>query len=231
MGARLPLHVYYATAAGWTDDALLQDVALLQPGERERASRFHFEADRRMYVGAHALLRRALSKHAPVPPSAWRLTDREGERPEIALPKASPRLRFCLSHTRAMAACAVVSEFDVGLDIEQVSRVAPLEVAERFAPIERAALDLLGPAERSERFFVYWTLKEAYAKASGRGLAISLDEVAFDLSSPEMKVSFVSGRSDDEGRWRFATQRIEHDHRLAVAVRTDMEVEQVVTRL
>src|SRR5215813_11821908 len=99
---RVRVHVYDARASAWTPDALARDFALLEPGERERANRFHFETDRRMYVAAHALLRRALSRHAPVEPAEWRFSGAEGERPEIAEPAPATRLRFSLSHTRSV---------------------------------------------------------------------------------------------------------------------------------
>src|SRR5260221_12358608 len=130
-------HVFYARASAWTAEATLQGEALLEPHERERAARFHFETDRRMYIGAHTLLRRALSTQAAVDAAAWRFVRSDLGRPEIAEPACVPRLRFSLSHTRAIAACAVVPAIDVGFDVEEI-RPAPLAVARRFGPPQRA---------------------------------------------------------------------------------------------
>jgi 4'-phosphopantetheinyl transferase len=224
MSERVFVHVYYATPAAWTSESMARDWALLEPAERERADRFRFESDRSTYVAAHALLRRALSRHAPVDAAAWRFTGGARDRPEIAAPSIAPRLRFSLSHTRGLAACAIASEVDVGFDVEPVERAAPLEVAPRFAPAERAALASLPPGQREERFFVYWTLKEAYAKACGLGLAIALDEVSFEVDSTNVRASFGPGRPDDERVWRFATWTIEGAFRAAVAVRTASDI-------
>jgi 4'-phosphopantetheinyl transferase len=221
---RVRVHVYDARANAWTPDAIARDYALLEPGERERANRVHFETDRRMYVAAHALLRRALSRHAAVEPAAWRFSGGEGERPEIAAPAHATRLRFSLSHTRSVVACAIVPELDVGFDVEDRAREAPLEVAERFAPSERAALAGLGNGPREDLFFAYWTLKEAYIKARGLGLAIALDQFAFDVSSPKIAISFGSGCPDDPAAWRFESWVMGDTCRAALAVKTGREL-------
>jgi 4'-phosphopantetheinyl transferase len=225
------VHVYWSKANAWTPEASLSDYALLQTDERERAARFKFDTDRRIYVGAHALVRRALSQHAPVEPAAWRFSGKEGERPEVAEPARSPRLRFSLSHTRTVAACAVVPEVDVGLDVEDFARDAPLEVADRFAPSERAALAALGAGPREELFFVFWTLKEAYIKARGLGLAIPLDQVVFDVSLPKVEVAFGAGCPDDPAAWRFETWPLGDACRASLAVKTRENVEIVRSSL
>jgi 4'-phosphopantetheinyl transferase len=223
MSHALVVHVFYARASEWTADAVLRDEALLEANERERAARFHFESDRRMYVGAHALLRRALSAQAPVDPAAWRFVRSHLGRPEIAEPPCAPRLRFSLSHTRAIAACAVVPELDVGFDVEEI-RPAPLDVARRFAPAELADITSCRPEERDERFFSYWTLKESYMKARGLGLAIPLDRAVFDPSSATVRASFGAECQDDARDWRFVSWSIEGAYRAALAVKTRREV-------
>jgi 4'-phosphopantetheinyl transferase len=225
MDSRAEVHVYYATADRLTPDAVARDFALLQPDERERAARFRFDADRRMYVGAHGLLRRSLSRHGGAAPAEWRFSGKEGDRPEIAAPLGSPRLRFSLSHTRSVVACAIATELDVGIDVEDLTRDAPLEVSERFALSERTALAALGPGAREDLFFAYWTLKEAYIKARGLGLAIPLDEMAFDVSPSKIEVSFRAGSLDDESEWRFESWRIGDTCRAAIAVRSRQDLQ------
>jgi 4'-phosphopantetheinyl transferase len=219
------IFVYYARESAFTPEAMARDEFLLQADESHRAKRFHFEHDRRVYVAAHALLRRSLSKHAPVDPRAWRFAAREHGRPEIAEPVRSPRLRFSLSHTRGIAACAIAHEVDVGFDVEDVAREVPLEVAERFAEDERATLRSLSTGDREGRFFAFWTLKEAYMKARGLGLAIGLDQVAFRVSPAEIRVSFGADCPDDAAAWRFESWLIEGAHHAAIAVATSDDLE------
>lgn len=221
--------VYYARASSWTPEAIAEGQTLLDAQEMARAGRFHFERDRSMYIGAHALLRRALSRHAPVHPGAWCFAAEAHGRPEIAAP--ATRLRFSLSHTRGLAACAIAVDLDLGLDVEDTTRGAPLEVAHRwFAPAELADLTSLGPSAREDRFFVYWTLKEAYMKARGLGLALPLDAFWFAVSESKITVSFGAGCADDPAGWGFQSWLIEPGHRAALATRSAASVRVEVSR-
>ena len=71
----------------------------------------------------------------------------------------------------------------MGVDVEDTERSGEtVEIADQFfSPLEAAALRAL-PADRQRaRFFDYWTLKEAYIKARGMGLAIPLEQFSFLL--------------------------------------------------
>jgi 4'-phosphopantetheinyl transferase len=52
-------------------------------------------------------------------------------------------------------------------------------------------------------FYRFWTLKEAYAKATGRGLANGLDQFSFVLDRPDIRVIFHSPGQEDSGHWQF----------------------------
>ncbi|CCJ07904.1 4'-phosphopantetheinyl transferase superfamily protein [Methylocystis sp. SC2] len=179
-------------------------VALLDEAETARAARFAFEADRRAFVAAHALLRASLSERATwVAPAAWRFGATPHGKPFLLSPRMG--LDVSLSHTRGMAAVAIASGREVGVDAE--SFLTPrnaLGVAERyFAPQEAALLRAeTDPAARSELFFAIWTLKEAVLKADGRGLARGLDSFVVSLSP--LAVSSGPGERYGVAQWRRA---------------------------
>ena len=69
---------------------------------------------------------------------------------------------------------------DVGVDVEHINRTLTHDVAERFfSPQEVADLRALPEDEQPVVFFDYWTLKEAYIKARGLGLALPLGQFTF----------------------------------------------------
>lgn len=193
---------------------------LLSVDERIRADRFMFERHRRQYVFAHAMLRMALSQAAPnVAPSDWSFAAGRYGRPYVASPKTSTPLHFSLSHADGCVACIVSAHETVGVDVETVSRrVAPLSTALRFfAPEEVETLRELPEPDAIERFFDYWTLKEAYLKARGFGLNLPLDAFAMQVSREAIEISFKPDIADDPRGWRFSLCSPSPSHRLAIA--------------
>lgn len=170
-----------------------------------------------------ALCRTTLSRYARVRPEEWRFLHNAHGRPEISEPSLGGRLRFNLSATRGLFACAVTSELDAGIDVEDAGAAIRDygALADRFfSPLEARALAGLDPARRRARFLEYWTLKESYIKARGRGLSIPLDGFSFHLDEgPRIRVSFVAPFDDEASRWQFSLMRPTSRHLLALGVR------------
>jgi len=197
---------------------------LLTPDEHERMERFVFERDRQRFLLTRALVRTMLSSYAPVAPADWRFVNNAYGRPELAeRPAGVPDLRFNLSHTDGLIACAVTVGREVGVDVEQVQRVVTYDVAGRFfAPREVADLRALPEPDQARAFFDYWTLKEAYIKARGYGLALPLSEFAFVLRPADAPtIRFEPTLVDDPASWQFVQAWPTPAHRLALAVRSD----------
>ncbi|MDA9544013.1 4'-phosphopantetheinyl transferase [Bradyrhizobium sp. CCBAU 45321] len=193
---------------------------LLSVDERARADRFVFERHRRQYIFAHAMLRLALSQVASnVAPTDWTFGAGRYGRPFVAAPATSTALHFSLSHADGCVACVVSRHEAVGVDVETVSRrVAPLSTALRFfAPEEVETLRGLPEPAAIERFFDYWTLKEAYLKARGFGLNLPLDAFAMQVSREAIEISFKPDIVDDPDAWRFSLCSPSPAHRLAIA--------------
>ena len=90
---------------------------MLDENERRRADRFHFAVDREAFTAAHALTRAMLSELTGKPSTAWRFVEGKYGRPEVATSCATGGLRFNLTHTRGLVACAVAYRA-VGVDVE-----------------------------------------------------------------------------------------------------------------
>lgn len=229
MSAPLPLtagevHLWVALLDRTDDpDRLARCQAVLSAEEAARQQRFHFEKDRRQFLESHALLRFVLSCYHPaVAPAAWRFSAGSHGKPFLAAPALSPALSFNLTHTPGLAAVAVVLEQDIGIDAEYLERTnTSLGLAERFfAPSETARLRGLPADLFREAFFDYWTLKEAYIKGRGLGLALPLDGFAFDLQPGRPpRISFTERIADDPAAWQFVQFRPSKSHRVAIAIR------------
>ncbi|MBI2387096.1 MAG: 4'-phosphopantetheinyl transferase superfamily protein [Elusimicrobia bacterium] len=205
---------------------------LLSPDEERRLRRLSHDRARREYLTARALCRTVLSRYADVDPGDWRFARNEHGRPEVSGPRGRGRLRFNLSGTRGLTACAVTWELDAGVDVEALRTVGAADgLADRFfSPLEARVLRDLPPARRRERFLEYWTLKESYIKATGKGLSIPLDRFSFHLDEgPGIRISFAPGIEDSPRRWQFALLRPTDGHVLALGVRRSSGAEVAVT--
>jgi len=199
-----------------------QYLPLLSAEEHERMRRFVFERDRQRFLLTRALVRTTLSRYAAVAPADWQFIANAHGRPEILdRPAGVPDLRFNLSHTDGLIACAVSIGREVGVDVEHVNRRLTRDVATRFfAPAEVAHLQSLTDEEQERVFFDYWTLKEAYIKARGFGLALPLGDFAFHLI-PERApaITFEPAMDDDPATWQFLQDWPTPTHRLGLAIR------------
>jgi 4'-phosphopantetheinyl transferase len=196
--------------------------ALLTPDEHERMARLIFEHDRRRFLITRAHVRTMLSRYAQVDPADWRFIANKHGRPEILdRPAGVPDLRFNLSHTEGLIACAVTNGREVGVDVEHVGRRLTHDIAGRFfAPREVIDLRSRPVVEQPRVFFDYWTLKEAYIKARGFGLALPLGDFAFCLAPPApVEITFEPSLDDDPSTWQFEQAWPTPDHRLGLAVR------------
>jgi 4'-phosphopantetheinyl transferase len=203
------------------DDVITALRALLTPDERAREVRLYRDIDRRAFVITRALVRTRLSAYGPTAPPDWRFeTNPYGCPSVVAAQVGTPRLEFNLSHTSGLVALAVTRGRLVGVDVERADRVVREQIPERyFAPAEVRDLRALPVDEQPRAFFEYWTLKEAYIKARGLGLAIPLADFAFELRPPGApRIRFVDGFDDAPERWQFWQASPTAAHRLSLAV-------------
>lgn len=194
--------------------------ALLSDEERQRETRFHFADDRQRYLVTRALVRSVLSRYAGLAPERWRFAANAYGRPEIdAAPADAADLRFNVSHTRGLIAMAVGRGRELGVDVEHLSlREVSQAVAERcFAREEVADLARVEPCRRQDRFFEYWTFKEAYIKARGMGLSLPLEQFSFHYPQPDaVRLAIRPELGDDAQRWSLWQYRPTPDYLLAL---------------
>ncbi len=148
--------------------------------ERERADRYRVPEPRRHYTVMRAVLRSILSRYLDVDPARLSFATGPDGKPELAAPHGS--VQFNVSHSHGLGLCAV-ARCRVGVDVEHVGRRTEnlADIVKRFfSPAEQVEFLELPAEERRQGFFNGWTRKEAFIKATGRGLFAVLD--SFDVS-------------------------------------------------
>jgi 4'-phosphopantetheinyl transferase len=202
------VHLWFSCPDDWEETDLTGSArAILEAGEIARSERFHLPVHRRLFLASRILLRTTLSRYADIPPGAWRFVANDHGKPRVAPEAGLPAPSFNIAHTAGIAVAAVTNGRDVGVDVESRGRhVQARRLADRFfAPNEAAELGKLPPAELRNRFFLHWTLKEAYIKALGRGFAQPLQSFAFRLTEERPhRIAFSATPPRDPRKWRFA---------------------------
>ena len=167
------VHVWLAPL-GQGMNRLQASFRILSREEQERALRFRFERDRNEFIAAHGITREILGRYASMEPDELRFeTDRSG-RPTLDQASGGDSIAFSMSHSGSAALFGVAQEKNIGVDIERINpEILDDDTLKRIlSPPERAVLDALPQAARKDMLFRFWTLKEAYLKARGSGLAI-----------------------------------------------------------
>jgi 4'-phosphopantetheinyl transferase len=117
-------------------------------------------------------------------------------------------LHFNLTHSHNVALFAFTLSGEVGIDVEYIRPShREMDLAERFfSPQEVAALRAFPESSQREMFFRCWTRKEAYIKARGAGLSISLASFTVSLAADTLTHLPITGHDDREaGRWWLRT--------------------------
>ena len=197
----LPAHAVHV----WRADLGLEAAYLrrleqnLSADERERASRFRFARDRDRSIGARGLLREILALYLDASPGRLSLCYGAHGKPFLAGEEYST-LRFNVSHSFDAMLLAIAHMREVGVDIEGVRNnvVDIVEICETvLSEPEKQALVRFGSEDKRTNFLQFWTLKEAYIKADGRGVSAPLERI--DVSSPEGRVAVLD---EATGEWR-----------------------------
>jgi 4'-phosphopantetheinyl transferase len=215
------VHVWLSAPEELSEAQLDVCRSLLDAGEEERRARYLFERHQRLFAAAHGFVRSVLSGYVALAPEDWRFSTNDHGRPDAVLPAGAPPLRCNLSHTDGLVACGLVLDRDLGLDVEGHRRPISDGLAERsFAPPELAAWRALEGDAQRERFFEHWTLKEAYMKARGIGLALGLDNFWYRIEPGRpLQIEFGPTIDDRPPEWQLHLFDPTPQHRGALAVR------------
>jgi len=192
------------------EDRLDRLHTLLCPNEREKAARFHREADRNSSIAARGALRILLSGYTGMAAENVNFAYSENGKPRMI----NADIDFNVSHSGAWVVFALGRNRNIGVDIEQIKRkMDVLAVAERF--FTDTEVDQVRSSEDPcAAFFQLWARKEAYVKACGSTLFSELAHFSVPLEE--------QGEKDG---WIF--QRLEAGSNYAAAIVTDKEMASV----
>lgn len=182
-----PIALWYLPLPQMVDpEGLAQLETYLSPQEKERVQTLSRPQQSQHYRWVRGTLRLLLAQSLGCSPPEVSFCYGPKGKPGLD-PQIHPQaLQFNLSHAQAWAVIALTQNAGIGIDLEDLRRVAKVEALARrfFAPAEVQALCQLPMEKRQQYFFQLWTAKEAYLKAMGQGLSGGLNRVILDSSIP-----------------------------------------------
>lgn len=139
---------------------------------REQILQHRFTADRNRTIFAELLVRAVIAKKISRPLEEIQIERDENGKPYVV----ENRLMISLAHSANWAACSV-GEVPNGVDVEEDFTDA-LAIAENFFMAqEYEQICKVDGWARAEKFLSLWTIKESFAKFTGRGIDENFNEI------------------------------------------------------
>ncbi len=199
---------------------------ILSAEEQQRLQRFATPELRHRFQCRREMIRQTLTLYQPdIKPADWHFNHNEYGKPEIHPSLKVKDLHFNLSHTEGLTVLMITDQQCSGIDIENTAVKQPrsfLDIADRFfTDLESRDIAKGSNEEQIQRFFDYWTLKEAYIKADGQGLSLGLDRFEFLLEVERpISIHFIPPTNEDANNWVFHQCSLE-TFRLAIAIKKE----------
>ena len=157
-------------------------------------------------IAGWSLARYALSECCPVDRHDWQFARDGRGKPFIAAPQEYRSLGVSISHTDGLLACLISGHGIAAVDVERICAGddLPFVASTILSGEEQRSIETLTGDIWRRRFFEYWTLKEAYAKALGVGLACEFSSASFDFGPGcEVSVRLAEGAGSLASDWLF----------------------------
>jgi 4'-phosphopantetheinyl transferase len=187
---------------------LLANSRVLDDGEVGKAFSFVHQADRWSYIAAHSMLRTLLAGVLGCAPDRVRIVRDAWDKPRLSTAhhgqETADSVHFNISHTRGLAAVALAGR-PVGIDVEKPVSIPEInEFAKNFLATEAlmALRNVPDEPAKTALFFRFWTLSEAFIKATGLGIEQGLKSFAFSPTGAPRLLHVTPGWGPAE-RWRF----------------------------
>jgi len=159
------------------------DWRVLDRSEQAHAGKITNDVLHRRYVEVHGRLRKLLAETLDQPADKIRIAKSVHGKPYLI---DHTDTAFNLSHSGNNLLIAVARNCQLGVDLEICKPRANLAalVGKCFAEEEAIYWHNLPETEKTAEFYRFWTRKEAFVKATGRGIALGLNDCVINPVQP-----------------------------------------------
>jgi 4'-phosphopantetheinyl transferase len=168
-------------------------VSLLPQDMQEKNARFREWKDRLLHLGGKLLLLEALQRLGLNDQCLNQVKYSPYNRPYI-----KENIDFNISHSGEYVVCAVASNMQIGIDIEEIK---PVDFPDFDNVMTMAEWENIHHATDPLRaFYTHWTIKESVIKADSRGLTVPLTDINIHPQFAELegKIWYLNELSIDD---------------------------------
>ena len=193
----------------------------LSPDELERADKFKFPEDREHFILRRYKLRVILSKYCDCQPHELVFRYNFYKKPFIYIPEYEG-VKFNMSFSGNLMLAGLSKNTDIGIDIENVRQMPDLENIAREDFSLQEVNYLKGTSDKTTTFFKIWTRKEAFIKATGKGLYHPLKSFCVNInSSGRYEHVVIFDHPEESGLWRTEALNTSDGYIASMAIRSD----------
>ncbi len=177
---------------------------LLDDGETARVASLARPELKVRQILSFALLRVLLARYLYIQPQGVLLRQRPTGKPYLCGNAAVAEVRFNLAHSGDMALYAITTHAEIGVDIEQRRPLHDFAsmIETVLTPAERSIIRSMPTENQLPVFMDAWTLKEAYLKATGEGIAgLSAVEAILGLRDGEPVFGLRAASTENLPPW------------------------------
>ncbi|PXX40219.1 4'-phosphopantetheinyl transferase family protein [Undibacterium pigrum] len=201
-------------------------LTLLNSAEHTRCARYLQQDDRDRYLGGRALTKLATAKLTGLQPADVSIVVAASGKPAIGLARADIKLpAISISHAGELVVVALAHDADIGVDVELLHHDVNLDELMGVVCSAREIAEINKPGQkqnqksRTQKFYEFWVLKEAYLKATGDGLSADARRLVFSVDNVSTVSLLQSLDKQPAHAWDFFLKLYDQQHVLALASR------------
>lgn len=150
---------------------------ILDINERGRYKSFKYRSDKIRFLERHIVLRKILEKHINIKADKIKFTYNKFGKPSIK----DNNIFFSISKTEGFF-IIVVSNKEVGIDVEKIKKIKDLGAASIFCAKDEMDYIKTNP----NMFLKIWTLKESLIKCIGEGMSFNLKRSCLNFNNQKI---------------------------------------------
>ncbi len=164
---------------------------ILNEEEKIKAKKFRFEKHQKRFAFTRSNLKRILSCYLSISPQEINFQYNAYGKPQLLDNINTIDLQFNISHSEEIAIYGITCHNLIGVDVEYIRPMPEAEnLAKRFfSRKEFEQISRLSSPEKTREFFRFWTAKEAYLKAIGKGISGGLEKVELSTHEPRVFIN------------------------------------------